>query len=272
MSDKVPIDAARLSAAVADERYWRTSHPENGAWRAWVSDGFQALYGGEPKQGAKPAGGVVHVRAYVRNGQPVAAHTRGAPPSSSGRDDRPGPGAHSGGAATSAPGIGGYRGVVLRRRNLLEDSVIIPAMAKRPDGGMVGGPRGVIPEGGGGGGTPQTPGARPSAPAPQAPPISPRSRELVDMIAPGGQPIGVQNGRARPQTRTLPGGQAAAEAMLGRLIQGRGAVDITPRGHPGRMYRLDDGTVVGYRPLTSSGSPSIDINIPGFTAVRKFHF
>lgn len=133
--------AARLGAAVADERQWRTSHPENGAWRAWVSDGFQALYGGEPKQGAKPAGGVVHVRAYVRNGQPVAAHTRGAPPSASGRDDRPGPEARDAGAETPGLGVGGYRGVVLRRRNLLEDSVIIPAMAKRPERRHPGGRR-----------------------------------------------------------------------------------------------------------------------------------
>ena len=92
------------------------------------------------------------------------------------------------------------------------------------------------------------------------------------MVAPGGQPVGVQRGGAEANIRTLPGGQPGAEAMLGRLTQGRGAVDITPPAHPGRMYRLDDGTIIGYRPLTSSGSPSIDINIPGFTSVRKLHF
>jgi len=55
--------------------------------------------------------------------------------------------------------------------------------------------------------------------------------------------------------------------MLGRLTQGRNPVDITPPQHPGRMYRLDDGTIVGFRPSTSSGSPAIDINIPGFAGV-----
>lgn len=92
------------------------------------------------------------------------------------------------------------------------------------------------------------------------------------MIAPAGQPLGAQLRGATSDIRTLPGGQPAAEAMLGRLMQGRGATEITPRGHPGRMYRLDDGTIIGYRPAPGSGSPAIDINIPGFPGVSKLHF
>ncbi|MBU8546616.1 MULTISPECIES: hypothetical protein [Roseomonadaceae] len=270
MSDKVPIDAAGLRAAVSDQRYWQAGHPERDAWRAWVTDGFQAMYGGD----ARPSSGVVHVRAYVRNGQPVAAHTRGAPASGDegGIDDRIGQPARDGQIETPGPVDVGFRGLMLRRRNLLNDALVVPAMARRPENGVVGGRSGVIPEGGGGGGGYRPPGSRGPAQVPQAPTVSRRGQELVDMVAPGGQPIGSQRGGAEANIRTLPGGQAGAEAMLGRLTQGRGAVDITPRGHPGRMYRLDDGTIIGYRPSTSSGSPSIDLNIPGFTSVRKLHF
>jgi hypothetical protein len=92
------------------------------------------------------------------------------------------------------------------------------------------------------------------------------------MIAPGGQPIGTQQGGARPDIRTLPGGRRAAEALLQRLTNGRGAVDITPPRYSGRMFRLDDGTVIGFRPTSTSGSPAIDINIPGYATITKLHF
>jgi len=35
---------------------------------------------------------------------------------------------------------------------------------------------------------------------------------------------------------------------------------------------LSQRAVGSLKLLTSSGSPSIDINIPGFTAVKKLHF
>lgn len=92
------------------------------------------------------------------------------------------------------------------------------------------------------------------------------------MVAPRGQPIGSQQRGATPDVRTLPGGQPAAEAMLQRLIQGRNPIDITPPRYPGTMYRLDDGSVIGYRPTTGSNSAAIDINIPGSSLVRKLHF
>lgn len=58
MPERVPIDATRLRAAVADERYWNAGHPERGAWRRWVGDGYQALY-----SNGHASGGVVNVRA-----------------------------------------------------------------------------------------------------------------------------------------------------------------------------------------------------------------
>jgi hypothetical protein len=112
-----------------------------------------------------------------------------------------------------------------------------------------------------------------SGPMPNgAPTPSPRSQELIDILAPGGQPIGVRLGGARDSIRTLPGGEPAAEAMFQRLISGRNPVDITPPTYQGRLVRLDDGSIIGFRPVSTSGPPAININIPGFRLVTKLHY
>jgi hypothetical protein len=102
--------------------------------------------------------------------------------------------------------------------------------------------------------------------------LSPRSRELVDMIAPNGQPLGSRHRGATEDVRTLPGGLRAAEEMLERLTAGRGAEELARPGYPGRMYRLDDGSTIGLRPRSTDGSPGLDINIPGYSGISKFHF
>ena len=112
-----------------------------------------------------------------------------------------------------------------------------------------------------------------SGPMPNGVPTpSPRSQELIDILAPGGQPIGVRLGGARDSIRTLPGGEPAAEAMFQRLIAGRNPVDITPPTYQGRLVRLDDGSIIGFRPVSTSGPPAININIPGFRLVTKLHY
>lgn len=271
MPDRVPIDAARLRAAVADERYWNAGHPERGAWQSWVADGYQALYSND----RAGSGGVVHVRAYVRDGHAVAAHVRGAPSrdSAESRDAGSASRAEDRSGAVRQQPVSGLHGLPIARRNLLDGSSVVPVMAPRRRDSIIGRRPDTILEGGaGGGGAYRSPAGQSPSQVPSPPAISRRSQELVDMIAPGGRPIGVQRGGAAPDVRTLPGGEAAAEATLRRLTEGPNAVDITPPRYTGRMCRLDDGSVVGYRPTTGSGSPAIDINIPGYLGVRKLHF
>lgn len=270
MSDRVPIDDARLRAAVADERYWRPGHPERAAWQAWVGDGYRALYDSTPG----PTGGVVHVRAYVRDGHMVAAHTRSASSRGGAQPVSQGGGAAPAGrdTAPARPPPGGLRELAVSRRSLLESGATVPAMAPREDR-FGGGRRSPVEDGArGGGGGFRPPGATRPSQAPASPPVSRRSQELVDMVAPKGRPVGEKKGYARESVRTLPGGRPAAEQFLKRLTEGRNPVDITPRGYPGRLYRLDDGSVIGYRPSSRSGGPSIDVNIPGFSTVRRLHF
>ncbi len=276
MADMVRVDAAALRAAVGDDRYWNAAHPENQAWRSWVTEGFQALYNSE-----RAEGGVVHVRAYMRDGHMVSAHTRSAPPRHE-RAQPKGPARaadvgeeRDGMAASSAAYALGMRRSLLNPPNIVQ-------VARRPDQrGRV--PSGEIPTmqdavrggppGPGVGSRGGQPSAAPRAPAPP-PPVSARSHKLVDMVAPGGVPIGRRTADALDHTRTLPGGEQGAHAFLRRMIKGRSPRDVTPPGHSGQMLRLDDGTVVGFRPASGSNSqlPALDINIPGFNAFKKIHF
>ena len=69
--------------------------------------------------------------------------------------------------------------------------------------------------------------------------------------------------------RVADGGASAAEKLFGKLS--KGGVDVTPPGHPGKLVRLPDGGFVGYRGVSKSGPPTIDVNIPGID-VRKIKF
>jgi len=86
----------------------------------------------------------------------------------------------------------------------------------------------------------------------------------ADILMPGGRLIG----RRGPRTavRHLHGGEAEAEVLFSRLS--KGGIDRTPPDHPGRLVQMPDGGMVGYRPRSRSGPPTIDINMPGIS-IRK---
>jgi hypothetical protein len=67
----------------------------------------------------------------------------------------------------------------------------------------------------------------------------------------------------------VPGGEQEAEDMFDDLIVG--AVCDTPPGYPGQRYKLPGGGHVGYRPVSKSGPPTIDINITGIP-IKKIKF
>jgi len=91
-----------------------------------------------------------------------------------------------------------------------------------------------------------------------------------DILVPGGVPIGTPNGKDETK-RNLPGGQAAADELFGKLSQG-GTPANSPT-YPGTAVTLPGGGFVGSRPssASTSGVPSIDINIPGID-IGKIHF
>lgn len=205
------------------------------------------------------SGAVVAVRAYtrIRNGQVerVRAHERRDPPGGDTRE-------------RVSAWLSGSR----FPRRAEGSGFVIQAMARRPDPLD---PRGKPPvlEGGPGGGGAARGGARPPPASSLSPAETARLRqEMRDILEPGGVPIGAAKKGARPEIRDLPGGDAAARRLFERLTAGRGGRDVTPPGHRGRLVELPDGSKIGYRATSSSGTPTVDINIPDLPGLRRIHF
>ncbi len=79
---------------------------------------------------------------------------------------------------------------------------------------------------------------------------------------PGGNPIGVKGTgpRASARLREVTGGRVEAERIFQELTQG--GKDITPPGYAGKLIDLPSGRgIIGYRPASKSGAPTIDVNV-----------
>jgi|GEM_PF-796481 HK97 family phage portal protein len=95
------------------------------------------------------------------------------------------------------------------------------------------------------------------------------TQKLVDILAPDGEPIGEAG--YQPWIRELSGGADAAEQMFSDLTEG-GALD-TSSTYPGTSYIMPDSSMIGYRAVSDSGEPTIDINIQGYWDLfRKLKF
>lgn len=92
-------------------------------------------------------------------------------------------------------------------------------------------------------------------------------RHIDDVLRPGGELVGKAG--SSDAIRVVQGGAKEAEDTFLRLAEG--GVDITPPGHKGMLVELPGGGYVGYRPVSTSGPPAIDINIPG-VPVQKIHY
>lgn len=95
---------------------------------------------------------------------------------------------------------------------------------------------------------------------------------INNMVNPGGNPIGVAGSSAT--IREVAGSTLAnAQAMFNQLSQG-GTV-VTGSTYPGTLVRLPSGGTVGLRILMTNSPDTIatiDVNVPGVTAVTKIKF
>jgi filamentous hemagglutinin len=93
-----------------------------------------------------------------------------------------------------------------------------------------------------------------------------------DILLPGGKPVGYVNSGAGPGIRTVTP-QEFSQLQL-QLLDG--ATSITPKsGYPGAWYQRADGTIIGIRTSTGSGT-TIDVIksnnpslLPGFKVHQK---
>ena len=227
-----------LRAAMRDPRYWGSYQPEQKSYQDWVTRGWHALAQAEAR-----GGGTVHVRAYtrVRNGRPeqVSAYTQMRSGAGDGTI-----------LLVNKPTGGG------ENKNSRGDPL--------PD--MAGGGLGKVPLSTSrlGGGTSTLNSSGPG-----------ESPSVAEIVAPAGKPIGTPRPGSSPNMRGLPGGDEAAREMFSRLTVGRGGVDVTPPTYfaGGRMVQLPDGSRIGYRPGSKTGTPTIDIEVPGLRdIIRRIHF
>ncbi len=105
----------------------------------------------------------------------------------------------------------------------------------------------------------------------QAVPLPPpeEGETPADVLKPGGQNVGERGDSSG--VRVLPGGEQEARELFDRLTNNKGGEDITPAGHVGQVISLPDGSIIGFRPTSNSGPPTVDIKISGLS-VRKLKF
>jgi hypothetical protein len=98
----------------------------------------------------------------------------------------------------------------------------------------------------------------------RAAPATPR---LMGILKPGGKLIGEAGSSS--SIRILPGGAAEAEALFGQLSTGGEVVKGT--SYPGTLVRLPGSGTVGFRPVSTSGPPTIDVKVNGL-GIREIKF
>jgi hypothetical protein len=92
-------------------------------------------------------------------------------------------------------------------------------------------------------------------------------KRVADKVMPNGVPIG-RRGRGE-DIRELPGGIRAAEDLFDFLrVAG---TDYRSEPNLKIVKLLGQDAFITYRPVSTSGSPAIDVNIPGYPFIR-FHF
>ncbi len=97
--------------------------------------------------------------------------------------------------------------------------------------------------------------------------MSPSAPSPKDLLMPKGRAIGTQGSKA--SIREVSGGRKAADDLFDDLTAGGKLVDMPT--YPGKLVDLPGGGRVGIRPKSTSGEPTIDVNIPGIS-IKKIKF
>jgi hypothetical protein len=90
----------------------------------------------------------------------------------------------------------------------------------------------------------------------------------AEILLPEGEPIGTPSQGGDERIRTVTGGQERAREIYRQLAEGG-----TPYhgDYPGRAVTVPNGGFVGIRGEDTE-TPTIDVNIPTVSEVRKLHF
>ena len=92
--------------------------------------------------------------------------------------------------------------------------------------------------------------------------------DVLNIIKPNGKWIGKEG--TRSFIRLFEGGQNEAHQVFIKLTKNAKSINNTT--YPGKMYILNDGTRIGYRPKSTSGPATIDIKISEYKDSIKIKF
>lgn len=107
----------------------------------------------------------------------------------------------------------------------------------------------------------------PAQPNPAPKPTRSIQESPINILKPNGQPIGRQG--KRPEVRIIKGDKDAANKLFEELT--KGGTNEKRVGYPGTGKRLPNGDWIGYREVSKSGSPTIDLDVKGLN-FDKIHF
>lgn len=88
-----------------------------------------------------------------------------------------------------------------------------------------------------------------------------------DSLIPGGDPIGTAG--STESIREVSGDERTAESFFNQLTSGGSPVS-NPK-YPGRLCVIPEGGIIGLRPRSKSGPPTIDVDVPGIP-IKKVKF
>jgi hypothetical protein len=111
---------------------------------------------------------------------------------------------------------------------------------------------------------PKRPTVAPAKPL-ESPP-APNAESTLDIVAPGGRPVSVVAGRARPSIRTVT--QLEFQSIKDRLLQG--ATQVARPRYGGIWYKRQDASEFGLRNSLGSG-PTIDVEHPDLPPTFRIH-
>jgi SPP1 gp7 family putative phage head morphogenesis protein len=100
----------------------------------------------------------------------------------------------------------------------------------------------------------------------EKPPVQ-KPQSPADILAPNGQAIGRDG--MRPKVRIVKGGEKEARELFEKLT--KDGIPEKRAGYSGIGKRLPNGDWIGYRGVSKSGSPTIDMDVKGVN-FNKIHF
>lgn len=97
-----------------------------------------------------------------------------------------------------------------------------------------------------------------------------RRRRVRELLVPGGEPIGEVGRAGNERIREVPGGVRAGEELFARLLELGKPESVA--GYPGNFVNFGGKNRIGFRFVSGSGEPTMDVTLAWLPEVEKLKF